>query len=399
MMKQTNADIIILGGGIAGLFTLNRLRALGYSALLLEADRLGAGQTIKSQGIIHGGIKFALKGFLTGSANAVETMPKRWKDCLQGKGELDLSAVKILSNDQLLWSTGSLSSELTAFFASQALSSRVQKLATAHYPEVFKNASFKGQIWRLDEVVLDPSSLIQSLRSAHESHIYKIGANDLKIVYDNNNNIQALQLLSEEKTKTLHLSAQHYLFTAGEGNTQLLTDYYQPPAMQCRPLQMVVVKLKQPYPLFAHCIDHGVNPRITITSHLACDGSWVWYLGGQIAEEGVHKTKDEQIKFAKQELQSLFPWLDFSAAQWASFFINRAEAKQPDGKRPDTVSVKTENNFTVAWPTKLALAPLLADQVIDCLKNRAVEPSQQTAELIPDLAKPENALPVWEELF
>ena len=38
-------DTVIAGGGIAGLWLLNVLRSRGYSAVLLEADRLGGAQT------------------------------------------------------------------------------------------------------------------------------------------------------------------------------------------------------------------------------------------------------------------------------------------------------------------------------------------------------------------
>ena len=41
----TTVDVAIFGGGVAGLWLLNRLHREGYQALLLEADRLGAGQT------------------------------------------------------------------------------------------------------------------------------------------------------------------------------------------------------------------------------------------------------------------------------------------------------------------------------------------------------------------
>ena len=58
-------DIAILGGGIAGLWLLNLLVSRGYSVVLLEKEALGAGQTIASQGMIHGGVKYALQGLLT----------------------------------------------------------------------------------------------------------------------------------------------------------------------------------------------------------------------------------------------------------------------------------------------------------------------------------------------
>ncbi len=108
-------DVVIFGGGVAGLWALNRLRKAGYQAILLENRALGSGQTMKSQGIIHGGLKYALTGFLNASANAVEAMPKRWKECLAGRGEIDLASVHRLSDEQLLWSTGSLISEMASF--------------------------------------------------------------------------------------------------------------------------------------------------------------------------------------------------------------------------------------------------------------------------------------------
>ena len=50
-------DVLIFGGGAAGLWCLDRFRRAGYHAILLEAKALGRGQTIQAQGIIHGGGK------------------------------------------------------------------------------------------------------------------------------------------------------------------------------------------------------------------------------------------------------------------------------------------------------------------------------------------------------
>ena len=62
MTAPHSTDIVVFGGGIAGLWLLNRLRDEGNDAILLEADGLGAAQTLASQGIIHGGLKYALGG-------------------------------------------------------------------------------------------------------------------------------------------------------------------------------------------------------------------------------------------------------------------------------------------------------------------------------------------------
>ena len=74
-MHDTDLDIAIFGAGIAGLWTLARLRQSGYRVATFERHALGGVQSIASQGIIHGGTKYALTGKLTGSAMAIGEMP------------------------------------------------------------------------------------------------------------------------------------------------------------------------------------------------------------------------------------------------------------------------------------------------------------------------------------
>ena len=129
-MNQTKAaaDMVIFGGGIAGLWVLNRLRQLGFSAILFEPVALGGGQTNKAQGIIHGGMKYALQGVFTSEANAMAAMPERWKACLKGKGDIDLSSVPVLSKKQYLWSQGKLTAKLTGFLAGVSFARKVKSL-------------------------------------------------------------------------------------------------------------------------------------------------------------------------------------------------------------------------------------------------------------------------------
>ena len=100
--KKLTADIIIFGGGIAGLWALNYLNNLGYDAILLENNKLGSGQTIKSQGIIHGGLKYALNGVLTKETELISKMPNVWQSCLQGEGGVNLKDAKVISNSQVM---------------------------------------------------------------------------------------------------------------------------------------------------------------------------------------------------------------------------------------------------------------------------------------------------------
>ena len=55
MPSVISTDVLIVGAGVAGLWLNARLRRLGYSTVLVERASLGGEQTLKSQGIIHGG--------------------------------------------------------------------------------------------------------------------------------------------------------------------------------------------------------------------------------------------------------------------------------------------------------------------------------------------------------
>ncbi len=366
--KQLNVDIVIFGGGVAGLWLLSRLKKAGYQVLLLENEALGAGQTRYSQGIIHGGTKYALTGKLTASSESIYDMPQIWRDCLQGQGEVDLSSVKILSEHQYMWSTPSLLSRLSGFFASRVVRGRMLAVKKYNYPAAFQNNKFKGKVYQLDEPVLDAGSIINALAKPNISNIMHIKS--IKELSETRLNVEAAN------GEVWDITSKKSILAAGQGNAALLQQLgHHSPEMQLRPLQMVMVRGGLPEKLYAHCLGASVNPRITITSGEDTQGNIVWYLGGQLAEEGVHRTKEEQISKAKKELQALMPWLDFSIMQWASIDINRAEVKQADGSRPSSSYYDEIKNVITVWPTKLALAPNLAREVLEHLEDTNITKS------------------------
>ena len=65
MSNTLSTDVVIIGAGIAGLWLHHRLNKMGFHALLLENKSIGNAQTLSSQGIIHGGSKYALNGILS----------------------------------------------------------------------------------------------------------------------------------------------------------------------------------------------------------------------------------------------------------------------------------------------------------------------------------------------
>jgi glycerol-3-phosphate dehydrogenase len=385
-----NTDVLIVGAGVAGLWLNARLRRQGFSTVMVESASLGGGQSTKSQGIIHGGAKYALHGALSGASEAIADMPRRWREALAGKGELDLSSVRLLSEAHYLWSPGTIAGNLTSFFASKAVRGRVDQVTGTDLPPALQDPAFKGKVYRLAELVIDVPSLIQRLAELAGESL--LAGEKIEPLY-------AGEELIGLRVDDREIRAQRVVLSAGAGNAQLLKSMdITFPIMQRRPLHMVMVKGPTLKPLYAHCLGGGPKPRVTVTTHPAADGQWVWYLGGELAEaDGVAREPAAQIAAAKKELGNLLPWVDLSQAQWATLRIDRAEPAVSGLVRPDNAYLWAQKSLMVGWPTKLALAPDFADRVLAALARDGVHPTPQPPLI--GLPKPPMATPIWDQLL
>ena len=390
MPSVISTDVLIVGAGVAGLWLNARLRKQGFSTIVVERESLGGGQSVKSQGIIHGGAKYALHGALTGASEAIADMPRRWREALAGEGELDLRGVNILSQAHYLWSPGTLAGNLTSFFASKAVRGRVDQVKGDQLPPALQDPRFKGKVYRLAELVVDVPSLIERLAELAGDGL--LAAQSIEPLIEDGEMI-GLRIDDRE------IHAQRIVFSAGAGNAELLASAgISIPAQQLRPLHMVLVKGPTLKPLYAHRLGGGPKPRITVTTHPAANGEWVWYLGGDIAEaEGVAREPAEQIAVAQKELGNLLPWVDLSQAQWATLRVNRAEPAQSGLVRPDNAFIADQGRLLVGWPTKLALAPDFSDRVLQALEQDGIRPGN--APVLPQLPRPPLAKTAWEQLL
>ena len=363
-------DAVIFGGGVAGLWLLDELVRRGRSAVLLEAHELGRGQTVASQGILHGGLKYTLQGLLTSSAAAIRDMPLVWRDCLAGRREPDLSATRVRSHHCYLWRTDSLSSRMGMLGAKLGLRVAPESLADHDRPAVL--ARCPGTVARLEEQVIAPDSLIANLAQRHHTRILKIEPTcGLDFELDAPGSVRTIRLAMPVPgcgKQMLVLEPQNVILTAGEGNAALRARLSLGTAvMQKRPLHMVLVRGSLPV-LNGHCVD-GSTTRVTITSDPGADGRTVWQVGGQIAEDGVGLEPQDLIARAQVELTAAIPGLNLDGTEWATYRVNRAEGAVPGGKRPDTLQIRRDGRTLTAWPTKLVLAPQLATEIADRIES------------------------------
>ncbi|MFG0630247.1 NAD(P)/FAD-dependent oxidoreductase [Pseudomonas sp. xss_2] len=390
MPSAISTDVLIVGAGVAGLWLNARLRRLGYSTVLVERASLGGEQTIKSQGIIHGGIKYALTGSLTGASEAIADMPRRWREALSGSGELNLDKVRLLSDAHYLWSPGSLLGNVTSFFASKAMRGRVDQVKGEQLPPALQDRAFKGKVYRLAELVIDVPSLLANLAEL---------AGDSLLAGERIEPLHDADELVGLRVDGRDIRAQRIVLSAGAGTEELLHALgLSQPAMQRRPLHMVLAKGPNLKPLYAHCLGGGPKPRITVTTHPAADGQWVWYLGGDLAEaHGVAREPAAQIAAAQKEVADLLPWVDQSQVRWATLRVDRAEPAQSGLVRPDNAFLAEQQRLLVGWPTKLALAPDFSDRVLASLERDGIRPAAQPD--LADLPRPALGVAAWEQLL
>ncbi len=384
-------DIIIFGGGIAGLWLANVLKRAGYNLILIEKDTLGGAQTLASQGMIHGGQKYTLQGAVTGHAASIARMPERWECCFGGYGEIDLTSVKFLSENQIMWPAGSILSDIAVFGAAQMVNAATSKLKQAEIPDALKASGkkFKGSVYSMPEKVLDVRTLVQALAAPLKGRLFK--GDVTEILPDGQAAINGMVM-----------QAQMLIFTSGTGNEDAFKMLkIDKQLAQRRPLRQIMVRPVHDA-LYGHGIVGKPKPRMTVTAHPNGRDGYVWYLGGSVAEESAAMDDAAAIDFARKELQAVFPHMDWTNKQWATWAGDRAEPYDEDGQLPPGPFVQQRGRVLIAWPTKLTFAPALADRIADKLRDKKIIPEYKTeppAELPPaEVGRYPWETAVWRKL-
>lgn len=392
MPEAIELDVLIFGSGAAGLWLLDDLRREGYRTVLLEAHALGGGQTVASQGILHGGLKYTLRGLLTRSAKTIADMPRVWRECLAGQATPDLSDTVVRAEQCFLWHTASLSSRAGMVGARAGLAAAPTKLPRDDWPEALCERA--EQVYLLEEQVISPRSFGATLADAHRDVILKVDVDaGVEFEIDDRGEVRFVHVQREEDA--CRFSPHWVVFAAGQGNESLRVRVGLDSAvMQRRPLHMVLARGALPA-LSGHCID-AAHTRVTITSDVDVAGRAVWQVGGQIAEVGVDMDPAALVAHTKDELRAVMTIDAIDDLQWATYRIDRAERVTRGGRRPDDAAVLCDGNVFTVWPTKLVLAPRASALVRQALgQPPAGTPALDTTRWC-DWPRPDVAQPPWD---
>lgn len=379
-------DVLVFGGGAAGLWCLHRLRRAGYHAILLESDALGSGQTIRAQGIIHGGGKYALRGVRDFAAvQATSRMPERWRRSIAGELDPDLSATRVVSERCYLWlPRASLIARLQGL-GTMGLVVKAGLMATRPEPLPRKSwpAALCGSavaVYSMAEPVIATGSFLTALAASQPAAIFRYPSDALQFTADG------------VRIGDVALQPRCTVLTAGAGNADLLAKAgLEANLMQRRPLTMVLLRGELPE-LFGHCVIGG-KTGLTITT----PAKGVWQVGGEIAErlpdEHSHITAR---RIAMGEIRRWLPGLKLENIEIALHHAVRAEARTAALRRPSGVHAsQVAPGVLVGWPTKLSMAPVLAEEIFRLVENLLKEPAGYSE--APAWPAPAVARYPWEE--
>lgn len=398
------SEVVIFGGGIAGLWTLDALRRQGVDARLLSSTPLGAGQTIMSQGILHGGGKYLQDPWLLlhsprlavaalGLAREAGAMPGIWRDRLA----TDLNSATLRGGQCLLWLSkhgagGKLAGLRWLDLAGRLgiITARPHRLERDAWPAVLGDTA--SAVYEMSEPVVDVESVVRALAEPHRDRIHS---------YAPGPDCAALAIARDAAGWRItgggaDVTARTVILAAGAGNQPLLSRAgIAGVRMQVRPLCMFLVRGPLPA-LHGHCSTLSPKPLFTVTT-IEENGTVVWQIGGGISELHAKNPDDRAaIRDAAALLQRELPGLPHDRLEWAVYRADRAEPVTGHGAIPGSAYLdEPAPGLLLAWPVKLVLAPLLADRILDRIMpgyNQGVEP---TAVPVPGF--PGYARGPWEE--
>lgn len=357
MKIRMNLDVLILGGGIAGLWTAAILRSAGYRVALLESNALGAGQTLQSQGIIHAGLKYALLGQVNETAQLISTVAKDWTAAMAGEGAVDLRQAKIAATAQHMLVPSGLMGALAGALGHAALGETIQNLKPNAWPAGLADLGFKGNVIAMHEPGVDTQSVLSALLEQLENTCYAYDPSTARISLRVDGGFESIALDQTE------IFPAHVISVAGYGNEWLAEQMNFKATAQHRPLKMVLLKGDLPH-AYWHGVGGSFRPAFTISTHKTSVGETVWYIGGAVAEAGLEQDDQTLFRETAAALQKYLPNLDLKNMQWTALPVMRVEGYDPRGWLPDRPSYQQHHNVTLGWVNKLTLAPLMARELL-----------------------------------
>jgi glycine/D-amino acid oxidase-like deaminating enzyme len=370
---KANVDVLIIGGGIQGLWLLNDLLQSGHSAFLITNADLGSGQSLHSHGYIHHGYQYGNKVPL---AKRLKGVAEFWNKFTSHHRLSRPSARPVFGF------IGGAEDNLLRWWAKAQL-----PMYACDLPTVLRGGVI-NKVYNTDEIWFDGEAIIKNLGEA---------------VADLVGYGEVLDIEGDQTQRTVHarikdaivsFSAKVLVLAAGAGNLALLekaatTDpivagelrqYGVEGPQRLRRSQMLVLK-GAGLPVFAgHFHDFLSN----IVSR--ADGpSSAWLVSHRIDNETNDKSLSdppidkERLRGTISALRAITPAIFDLKLLWGVYTgikcEGRIEAANNEMPHEEIINTFDTRNLIAVWPTKLTLAPQASHSILLKIKEVIPHPS------------------------
>lgn len=385
--STVHVDVLFVGGGIAGLWLLNCVRQAGYSALLVESERIGAGQSGASQGFVVHRPRTGATLPTDKEAAELASVVGRWRALLDGGEVPDLSTVRVLSEHPLRWTIPEAHKRglLDRLLRRGAPAAEAPAETGFDIPGILRHPMRRGSLGTQAGFIVDNRSLLGALLDpVREALLYTQGA--AVMARDGGFNLRI------EDRDPVVVRARRTVYTTGVG-ANLLGSV----SLQVWHQQMVMVRGEGlADDLYVNAVDVTGRRLFNISAHRDAAGRPVWYYGGAMVESGQQVDAAQQIRNCRRDLAAHFPWLALSGLEYAAHRVDRAAVRLRNGLAL-LPQLRTEGQHVVAWPTNLSTMPLLGDRMLAMLKRECIEPRPADLRPLADWPQPALAPAPWDE--
>jgi glycine/D-amino acid oxidase-like deaminating enzyme len=377
-------DVVVVGGGVQGLWLLADLTDKGYSAVLLERARPGFGQTGHSHVFIHEGHIYAYgnkepEQVVVQRIQSVQKAHGLWKDALQPGGRL--ASLAPIKSDFYIGLRDK--NKATDFEKACRLTSMTCDPVKAS--PGFGVMDGLERLYRSEGFCLDSKALLAGLmghgglgqRAGRCTEIrvdsYDAGRFGLSVKCDSG--------------IPLDVRARSLVLSAGAGNEKLLAQLYDsvgaPPDANAAKQQTVKTFML----VLRHKDDsmrptHGMFPDsggIFLVSRKDPSGRTVWLIGDRQRERVSHPGEITAFDAAtwlqkfRMELDKLFPYLPSNRDEyeWGIYEATKAEPHTVGGRFKDGGAFPGQYHvhkhpaapLWLTWPSLLTFAPSAAERI------------------------------------
>lgn len=406
---QIETDVVVIGGGIQGLWLLADLIERGYQALALERLQPGGGQTGHSHLFLHRGHMHGLPRTGEGIDEAPNRMRvfrdahERWIHELSAGRLQEARPTPLQGPFYVGWK---LEDQRTESFSIACQDAEIDCTPMESLPPWFPNCS---SLFEAEGVCLESNKVLKSLLNYRDlrdriSHCESIGLvsdtkNPLRLVVQMRPKPGRGKMPAASRREEIELRCRGLVLAAGTGNDQWLSKTLPDSGIRFSQARQQTVKtfmlvVKDPAGQLPRlCGFFPGHGGIFIAHRQAADGGMIWLVADKqrnhVRVPGQWTELDARGWFRniQQELKQLLPWLfeDPKQYRWGIYEAAKAECwtasnrQREGGVLPDKHGVfkHPECNVWVTWPSFFTLAPTAADEIARQIAESDITASSQ----------------------